>query len=430
MAVPVKLLSGDYYQGATFYDTDLYILPFYTCAFPKLARNHLTWRHAGLEHAAQIARRQGFSGAKFAWQAGPLGEECLGNWYRFTHTNIHINSDIVHALRRYVQITGDETLLHEIGLDILIQTARFFVSRAVWSAERNAFSLYEVTGPDEGHCATTDNFYTSHFAKRCLQWAADAVEQARGTKAFYDTVSRLQFDDAEPSRWRHVADRLRILFDSETRLYEQFEGFFDLDPARPDTRHDRRDWFAAVHAHQALNQPDVLLAMALLPEEFPADVVRANWEYYRDKSMDFSSMSFAPNALIAARMGDLPTAYHHFMISAGMDLDESLTGRCDTYAGLHGTASGGAWMAAVLGFGGVQVSESGLCLDPRLPLSWDALRFTLRYYGQVLRVDVTRTHVKVTNTSESGALHLTIHGQIHSLPSGGAVEQPLVRQVP
>lgn len=424
LSVPVKLLSGDYYQGNTFYDTDLYIVPFYTFTRPELARTCLNFRYEGLRAGREIARNLGYDGAKLAWQAGPYGEECLGLWWRFTHTNIHINADVAYALMQYYRASGDETFMAERGVDLLVETARFFASRAVYDRQRDAFDIHDVAGPDEGHCESTNNFYTNVMAIRNLRWAADLLELLASTdpQTHAAVVRRLAIRSDEPGRWRHVAERLTLLFDPQTGRYEQYAGFYQLKPIPADLLAKRREWFVTVAPYQALNQPDVLMALALLRDEFDRDVLRANWEYYRDKSMNFSSMSFVINSLMAAELGELEEAYKHFVITTGMDLDEQLTGRRDTHQGLHGTAMGGAWLAAVGGFGGFHLGERGPRLDPRLPDKWSALRFNLMLRGQLLDVAIDRQYVTVTPAQRtSGELWLSVSGQPVRLAGGQPV---------
>ncbi len=161
LSVPCKLLTGEYYQGTTFYDTVLYIEPFYLFNFPDLARTCVNYRYFGLDNGRQIAKNLGYKGAKFAWQAGPYGEECLGRWWRFTHTNIHIDGDVAYSLMQYLWATGDFDYLADRGIDILVESARFYTSRSVPGPQAGTYSLVNVAGPDERHCESTNNFYTN-----------------------------------------------------------------------------------------------------------------------------------------------------------------------------------------------------------------------------------------------------------------------------
>lgn len=421
LSVPVKLLTGEYYQGATFYDTDLYIVPFYTFVQPELARTCLNFRCHGLEAGRRIARELGCAGAKLAWQAGPDGEECLGPWYRFVRTNVHINGDVAWALWQYVRVSGDQAFLADRGVDLLVESARFYTSRATYDAGRDAYDLHHVAGPDEAHCQSTNNFYTNVLVADTLRRAGEALAELERADppAHAEAVRRLGVRRDEPARWRQVADRLTLLFDAATKRYEQCAGFFELPPAPADLLARRREWFVPLWRYQALNQPDVLMALALLRDEFPEDVRRANWRYYAPKSMNFSSMSHAINAIVAADLGELDQAYEQFRVTAGLDLDESLTGRNDTHAGLHGTALGGAWLAVVRGFAGVRLAEDGLRIDPRLPPAWRGLRFSLMLRGKRVGVEVTaREIVLETLEAPPRGLPLRVAGRGVHLRSG------------
>lgn len=413
LSVPVRLLSGEYYQGNVFWDTDLYIVPVYTFTFPELARRCLSFRYHGLTHARALARELGCNGAKFAWQAGPYGEECLGPWYRFVRTNIHINADVAYSLMQYHQASGDEAFLRECGLEILVETARFYHSRATEDPEQDGLTFADVAGPDEAHCGCRSNFYTNYLARRCLYWAAETVARLRAADAAgYERLARrLGLAPDEPRAWRRTADRLVLLFDPRRKLYEQCAGFFSLPPLPAEVVRQRREWFGPIYSYQALNQPDVVMALMLFREDFDPAVRQANWQYYRDRCQNFSSMSFAINALAAADAGQLDEAYHNFLISAGMDLDESLTGRHDTHAGLHGTAMGGAWLAAVLGFAGLSLSQRGLRVSPRLPTAWSGMSLRLALRGKLVNVHLDHQHVTLSTTGGQLELPITVGDQ-------------------
>lgn len=421
LSVPCKLLTGEHYQGTTFYDTDLYIEPGYLFTFPEIARTCLNYRYLGLKPARKIAASLGYKGAKFAWQSGPYGDEALGKWWRFTHTNIHINGDVAYSLMQYWYATRDTRFLIDRGIDILVEAARFYVSRATYDGPQDQYDFEQVAGPDEGHCESKNNFYTNLLAKKTLVWASETLDliQRDWPGDYQQVVKRLGIDADEPQTWRTVADRLAFYYDPETKVYEQCEGFYQLAPIPADLVEGRRDWFLTVFPYQALNQPDVVMGIVLLRDEFPDEVKRANWEFYKDKSMNFSSMSFVINAMMAKEVGDLDFAYRQFLISAGEDLDEDLTGRRDTAEGIHGTACGGAWMAAVLGFGGVLLTERGLSVSPRLPSHWQWLKFKLVLRGEVLSFAIDQSRVRISVGSEKGLdLGATIAGHPARLQSG------------
>lgn len=425
LSVPVKLLSGEYYQGNTFYDTELYIVPFYAFVAPEYARTCLRYRYHGLVAGRAIARDLGRHGAKFAWQSGPYGEECLGPWYRFVHTNIHIDADVAYSLMLYFSATGDSAFLHEYGLDILVESARFYHSRTSAAHEGGCLSLRDVAGPDEGHCESIDNFYTNYLAQKTLSWAAEQIERLAQTEPeeYQRVAARLRLERDEHEKWKETAVRLRILRDPETELIEQCEDFFRLPFPPVDLLEGRKEWFTTVYPYQALNQPDVLLAFSLFPDDFDEATWRRNYDYYYKLSMNFSSMSFAVNSLTSLRLNQVEEAYSQFMIAAGMDLDESLTGRRDTQQGLHGTAMAGAWQAAIFGFAGVRVVENELRIDPRLPAAWKSISFRLVLRGVRVAIRITRDRVRlVPLDGRSPALSMRVAGRQIAWPDGNEIE--------
>jgi kojibiose phosphorylase len=418
LSVPVKLLTGEYYQGNTFYDSDTYIVPFYTHVMPSWAKNYLGWRHVGLAPGREIARQQGFRGAKFAWQAGPDGEECLGVWWHFIRANIHINGDVVYALMQYADVTGDTAFLNEQGVEILIESARFYATRAEYDQSNDSYHLHDIAGPDEGHCTSTDNFYTNYLAHVVLNTAADVCARVQR--------QTMSFDPAELEQWRTIARKLRFIFDAaSTKVYEQYDGFYQLEDVSDNffaRRRDRKEWFAPVRPYQAIHQPDVIMAMLLYRHEFSDDVFAANQRFYYPRTMNFSSMSYGLNAIACKEVGDMDEAYRNFLITAGMDIDEELTGRHDTAMGMHGTACGGAWLAVVFGFAGVQVRDGVLTLRPRLPRQWHALRFSLAIRGSLCRMAVTTKDVTIAVEAAAPAAVPVVIGTQRRTVSPGAQE--------
>ncbi len=397
LSVPCKLLTGEHYQGTTFYDTDLYIEPFYIFTNPEWARNMLSYRCCGLTSAKRIAEDTGFKGAKFAWQAGPEGIECLGDWYRFTRTNIHINADIAYSLMLYYRATGDIVFMTDRGIDILVETSRFYASRASYNNANGGYDFHNVTGPDEGHVACTNEFYTNYLASKNLSYTCEFLEMLKENhpEDYTKIVARLHVSDEEVEIWSEISRKLTLNFDEKTKIYEQCEGFYKLKPVPENFSKHRDEWFATVFPYQAINQPDVVMALVLFRDEFPEEIKRANWEFYKPRSMNFSSMSYFINSIMAKEMGEMEDAHRDFIISAGMDLDPALTGRNDTHEGLHGTALGGAWMAAVFGFGGITLGQNGLTINPKLPAKWKSLAFRIMFRGELMEFKITRNTIEI-----------------------------------
>ncbi|MCS7283429.1 MAG: beta-phosphoglucomutase, partial [Anaerolineae bacterium] len=75
VSIPAKTLSGFGYRGHVFWDTDIFILPFFTFTRPEIARNLLMYRYHTLPGARRKAQRHGYEGAMYAWESADTGDE-------------------------------------------------------------------------------------------------------------------------------------------------------------------------------------------------------------------------------------------------------------------------------------------------------------------------------------------------------------------
>ena len=179
--VPAKGLTGQAYEGHYFWDTEIYLLPFLTYTSPRIARNLLTFRYKMLPQARARARQLGHRGAMFPWRT-ISGEEASA-YYAAGTAQYHINADIMYALRKYVQATGDELFLRDCGAEMLVETARLWLDLGFYSdAKGGKFCINGVTGPDEYNTVVNNNAYTNLMARENLRYAAQTVEVLAGNR--------------------------------------------------------------------------------------------------------------------------------------------------------------------------------------------------------------------------------------------------------
>ena len=126
-----KGLTGEAYEGHYFWDTEIYVLPFLTYTSPRIAKNLLTFRYKMLEQARARARQLGHRGAMFPWRT--INGEEASAYYAAGTAQYHINADIMYALRKYVQATGDEAFLRDYGAEMLVETARLWSDLGFYS---------------------------------------------------------------------------------------------------------------------------------------------------------------------------------------------------------------------------------------------------------------------------------------------------------
>jgi kojibiose phosphorylase len=308
---------------------------------------------------------------------------------------IHISSDVAYAIWQYWLVTGDDAFLIERGAEVILDTARFWASRAEWNADLGRYELSDVIGPDENHEHVNNSAYTNYLVRWHLRMAIDLVDWLRqhASATAGTLLARLAIDEAALARWREVSQRIYTSYDPKTHLVEQFQGYFQRKDIRiPDyePRTNSIQYILGIEGAnqvQVLKQPDVLMLMYLLPDAFEPQVVQANYDYYTPRTDLAYGSSLGPSiqAIMGCRVGQVGEAYENFMRAARADLVDV---RGNVRDGIHGASAGGLWQAVVFGFGGLAFGPVGPVTSPALPPHWRRLAFKIQYRGQTLSFDL------------------------------------------
>ena len=391
--VPAKGLTGKAYEGHYFWDTEIYLLPFLTYTSPRIAKNLLTFRYNMLEQARARARQLGHRGAMFPWRT-ISGEEASA-YYAAGTAQYHINADIMYALRKYVQATGDEALLRDYGAEMLVETARLWVDLGFYSdAKGGKFCINGVTGPDEYNAVVNNNAYTNLMARENLRYAAQVVEslQATAPDAYSALVHKTALDPSEVKAWIRAAENMYVPYDEKLGIIPQDDNFLDKEPW--DFRNTPSDHYPLllfnhplnIYRKQVIKQADVVLAMFLLGDAFPPETKKRNFDFYDPLTTGDLSLSSCVEAIIAGQIGDLDKAIRYGMAALLMDLADVGGNVKD---GCHVASMGGTWMMLTYGLGGMRDYDGSLSFWPRRAPEDDAtLLFTLTYRGQRLKVEI------------------------------------------
>lgn len=420
--ISAKGLTGPGYDGHAFWDTEMFVLPVLTYTLPSAVRDALYWRHSTLPQAHERARTLNLRGAAFPWRTIE-GPESSAYWPAGTAA-FHIAADVADALRRYMLATEDEVTEREIGLELLVETARLW--RSLGHHDRyGRFHIDGVTGPDEYTAVKNDNVYTNLMAQRNLLTAADCAMRHR------EQAFDLGVTDEEAAAWRDAANSMYIPYDEELQVHEQVAGFtrlqeWDFEHTPPEKYPLLLHYpYFDLYRKQVIKQADLVLAMHWRGDAFTGEQKMRNFLYYERRTVRDSSLSACSQAVVAAEVGHPELAHRYLREAALMDLHDLNE---NTRDGVHIASLAGAWIALVAGFGGLRDHEGILSFSPRLSSRLSRLEFSMQWRSMRLRVDV-RPHQTTYSLRHGGpetVLELRHHGETIRVTG----DQPVTVPVP
>ncbi|EDY82130.1 Glycosyl hydrolase family 65 central catalytic domain [Verrucomicrobiia bacterium DG1235] len=452
-SIPARALSGQVYKGAIFWDTELFMYPFFLHTNPEVAVELLRYRIRTLDGARRKAMTEGpgYRGAFYAWESQETGDDACSYFNvgdpitgrdlrtHFRDKQVHISGDVAIAMWKYFLHTGDDSLLLEGGAEVILECARFYFSYAYFKKDKARYEILDVIGPDEYHERVNNNAFTSQVARETFVVALAAVEHLRlKHPSQLDVllerleIARELIDFAEAAELLYVPEP-----DAETGVIEQFEGYFKLKMTTPAELKERlvhpNEYLGAGQGlavpTQVIKQADVVMMLNLFKNRYSAAIKRANWEYYEPRTEHGSSLSACAYAMVALEFGNLDFAYRYFLKTAKIDLEAKSKLYAGTIfiGGSHPAANGGAWMTAVFGFGGVNAEDGRLSIHPRLYEKWNRLQFPLNYQGDRFVITITHEVVTITAPSTNSRTHLVnVAGDVVQCEADATLSVPLV----
>ncbi|WP_404330313.1 glycoside hydrolase family 65 protein [Mesobacillus maritimus] len=415
MGIGAKALSGEGYKGHSFWDSEVFILPFFMYANPKVAKSLLKYRYLGLVGARKKAAENGYEGAMYPWEAAwPTDGEVTPVWGAVDivtgkQTKIwsgfieqHITADIANAVHQYYTITGDHEFMDQYGYEMIFDTAIFWASRLEWNEEKQEYHINQVVGPDEYKEHVDNNAFTNHMAHHNMQLAihyADVLKEENPGR-FAELNERLHLDTAYP-KWQSKSEKLYLPQPREEDLVipqdDTYLQLKEIDLTKYKNQEKVGSLFneynlEQVNQMQITKQADVVILQLLLEQAFSAEVKKANFDYYEPRTLHDSSLSLSSHAILANDLKEEELAYSLFKRACEIDLGPS---KHSSDHGVHAASIGGIWMSAVLGFAGVRVLDGKLRINPNLPKHWDDMKFTIYWKGQPVNLTITQTSLTV-----------------------------------
>jgi len=418
--IAAKGLSGEGYKGHYFWDTETYMLRFFLYTAPDIARSLLEFRYNTLKAARKRAKELSYErGALYPWRTIE-GAEC-SPYYPAGTAQHHINADIAHAIKQYVEITGDTEFLVEMGTEILIETARLWMETGFFHSD-GSYRINCVTGPDEYTILVNNNAYTNLMAAENLAYAAECLKllKAKYQKKHSELANRLEITDREPLDWLKAANCMYVPFSKTLGIYAQDDSF--LDKPKWNLKETPKEEFPLllhyhpliINRYQVCKQADLMLAEFLLSDTFSKNQKERDFLYYENITTHDSSLSACIFSILAAETGDIQKAYSYFLKVARTDIEDQ---KGNTGDGLHAANMAGAWMCLTMGFGGLRVTAKGLTLSPVIPRQWKAYSFTFMYRQSTIQVHVTPNSCSCT-ILKGPPVQLKIYGKLLHLKKG------------
>ena len=412
--IAAKGLSGEGYEGHYFWDTEMYLQPFFTLTIPEIAKNLVRYRYSILGYARENAKILGHKkGAAYPWRT-IMGEECSGH-YPSGSAQYHISGDVAYAVIAYYLATGDIDLVEECGAEIVIETARLWMQ--VGNYYKGKFYINEVTGPDEYTCLVNNNYYTNLIAKHNLRWAVKFYDILKERETGKVLAQKIALKPEEIVEFQEASEKMYLPYDEELGINPQDDSFLQKRPWDLSTiTEEEKPLLMHYHPmylyrHMICKQADTVMAHFILEDEQDEQTIRNSFAFYETVTTHDSSLSTCIFSVVASKLGLGEKAYKYFGDSAKLDLFNT---HKNTKDGIHTANMGGTYMAIVYGFGGLRIKEAGLFLKPSLPPQWESYRFRFNYLDSKMEVSVHKDSVVVTLLSGTNK-SITVFGRQYEL---------------
>ena len=406
--IGAKGLTGEAYSGHAFWDSETYCLPYYLFTNQKAAKDLLLFRFNTLDKAKERAKELDCEGACFPI-ATRNGEEACTLW-QHASTQIQPTTAVAYAIFHYMNLYSDWDFMNQYGLKMLLEIDKFLLTRGQWNQTHEHFGYYGVMGPDEFEVMVNHNMYTNIMATKTFEYTLRVLDDYRVRK---DEIMReVGFDSKKIDEMKEKMEKMLILYNDETKLYEQHQGFYDLPhidvddipvtdfPLYEHWSYDR------IYRNDMIKQPDVLMFILLYAQDYSLDVKKANYEYYEPRCIHESSLSPSVHSIIAQELGKEQEALDFFGFATRLDLDDY---NRNTSEGLHMTSIAAAWMNIVYGYLGLRSDREELLINPTLPSKWKHYSVRLNYRLSRLHIDVYPDSIQIDQKGEP--VEIVVYGK-------------------
>lgn len=416
MNIGAKGLSGKGYFGHTFWDTEVYMLPYFVWNDPRGARSLLEYRYLCLDSARKNAANYGFEGAKYPWEAAWITDTETCPEDHFAKLEYHVTADVAYGVYLYYQVTHDMDFMLRYGCEILFETAQFWRSRLDYNPQLDCYEILDVIGPDEFTHHADNNAFTNYLAHLNLTLAVRWQEQMkRDFPREYGRLNKRLGLDGKVAAWQEAAAKLKLPVADENHILPQDDDFMtlpeiDLTIYRAGEKKLRKDYPYPTYTRLKVSkQADVMNLFLLREDLFPQEVKVASLAYYEPFCVHESSLSLCAYSMLAADCGEKETAAKLFARGREIDLGPNMKSSDE---GIHAASLGGIWQCCVLGFCGIRLCGEHLRVVPNLPEHWESAAVKIMWRGNRLEIMATHQGATIRNLSGGKIEVLTEKGLI------------------
>ena len=430
VGIGAKALSGEGYKGHSFWDTELFILPYFTYTHPEIARTLLEYRYHNLYGARLKAKEHGYEGAMYPWECAwvddgevtPLymGADIVTGEITKVWTGLiehHITADIVYAIDHYCKVTNDIDYMGKYGYEIIFEAALFWASRLEYIADKDRYEIRDVIGPDEYKEHVDNNAYTNYMAAYTMRLATKKFEYLKNNnKTLFDALdSKLDLKYTKECIEKRLP-KLYLPLPNEDDIIPQSDTFLGLKKLDI-SKYKNSDEVLGIYndyntkqlnEYMVSKQSDTVMLLYLFRDLFDHETRKKNFVFYEDKTLHDSSLSKSTHAILANEFDFEEMSYKLFKGAISVDLGANMKSSDE---GIHSASIGGIWAAFVFGFGGTNIDDKGLNINPCLPVNWDFLEFPLVYQGTRLRVRVEKDNQVSVRRLDGKSVEIYIKGE-------------------
>lgn len=386
--IAAKGLTGDGYEGHYFWDTETYVIPHFIYTNPNVAKNLLSYRYSILDNAKKRAKELSYKGALFPWRT--INGDESSAYYPASTAQIHINADIMYALKKYYEASDDFEFMVEKGFEMLIETSRFYADYIDF-VEGRGYCINGVTGPDEYSALVNNNTYTNMMVREQLKFLIAFVLKLKeiSLEKYNEIIEKFKISNEEMNLFKDINENMYIHYDKKRNLIGQDDTF--LNKKTWDFENTLKSNYPlllnyhpmVIYKHQVIKQADLVLAMLLMPQNFTHEEKKINFDYYEKVTTHDSSLSECIHGIIASELGYEDMSINFFENTVKTDLYDLHN---NVKNGVHIASMAGSWQCIVFGFAGMREIDGVLNFKPSAPDKYKKIEFYINFKGRNIKI--------------------------------------------